>query len=269
MPDLPVPFLLFDKYEVRARLAPALLLVLPVVFPVRLLLPAGAIGWLETVLICVPVLCALTFLVRMLGRRAEPSLWESWGGPPSTRFCRWRDDGIGKQKKAQLHACVAESLHIDLYSHQKERSRPEEADQVIADAFGRVKELLRKKDPNGLWSTHNAEYGFARNFLASAALGAILSVALAVLCGALWLRDKEPLTLTAFGIEVVLALGFVACRLWVMPGAAKFCADRYAQSAWEVFLVLADSDLSRTPTPAANAPSGPAATENPTSIGGN
>jgi hypothetical protein len=268
MADLPVPFLFFDKYEVRARLAPAILLVLPVVFPVRLLLPAGVLGWFETLLVSVPVLYGLTFVVRALGRRAEPRLWRSWGGPPSTRVCRWRDDGMGKQKKTRLHAVVAQHLHIDLYSPQKERARPEEADQVITDAFGRVKELLRKKDPTGLWSAHNAEYGFARNFLASATWAVLLSVASAGICGTAWLLNKESLALTGFVLDVVLALGFMVARIWLMPGVVRFCADRYAESAWEAFLVLTDSPAA-TPAPTLSETRHQESAENPTSTGGN
>jgi hypothetical protein len=269
MADLPVPFLFFDKYELRARLAPAVLLVLPVVFPVRLLLPAGVLGWFEALLVTLPVLYGLTFIVRALGRRAEPRLWQSWGGPPSTRLCRWRDDRMGRQKKTLLHAAVAHHLHTDLYSAQKERARPEEADHVIADAFGRVRELLRKKDPTGLWSAHNAEYGFARNFLASATLAALLSLISAVVCGVAWLLNKEPVALTALPVDTVMALGFLVCRLWAMPAAVKFCADRYAESAWEAFLVLADSGAPATaaPTPTDHPRQG--ATETPTSTGGN
>jgi hypothetical protein len=264
MADLPVPFLFFDKYEMRARLAPAILLVLPVVFSVRLLLPPGVLGWLEALLISVPVLYGLTFVVRALGCRAERRLWQGWGGPPSTRLCLWRDDEIGKQKKTRLHAAVAQHLHTDLYSPQKERARPEQADQVIADAFGRVKELLRKKDPTGLWSAHNAEYGFARNFLASATSAALLSVISAVICGVAWLLNKELLALTGLVVDAVMALGLLVCRLWVMPAAVKFCADRYAESAWEAFLVLTDSGAQGTPAPTANEHPRQGAMGNPT-----
>lgn len=232
----------FDKYELRARLAPAILMLLPVVLPLRAALPAGGIGWVESLLVAIPVLLCLTLLVAMLGRRLEPKLWQKWDGPPSTRYCRWRDDTLGKQRKTNLHAAVSQHLRVELYSLQKERARPEEADRVIVDAFRQVKEILRRRDPTGLWSAHNANYGFARNFLASAIWGIVLSLLAAIACLVMWLRTDEQLAFVGIWVEVGLAAIFLVCRLWVMPGVAKLHADRYAECAWETFLVITDAN---------------------------
>jgi hypothetical protein len=199
-------------------------------------------GWMETLLIGIPVLFVFTLLVAMLGRRLEQRLWKKWDGPPSTRFCRWRDEQFGKQRKSLLHTAVAQHLQVELYSPQKERARLDEADRVIMDAFRQVKEILRRRDPNGLWSIHNANYGFARNFLASAAWATIVSLIAATVCGGIWLQTQDRLAFAGLWVEMGLAIAFLVCRLWVMAAVAKLHADRYAECAWETFLVITNAN---------------------------
>jgi hypothetical protein len=232
----------FDKYEMKARLAPAILMLLPLVLPLRVALSPEAIGWAETLVIAIPVLYAFTLLVAMLGRRVEPRLWKKWDGPPSTRFCRWRDEQMGKQRKTLLHAAVAQHLQIELYSPQKERARPDESDRIIADTFRQVKEILRRRDPTGLWSIHNANYGFARNTLASATWGGILSLIAAIVCGCIWLQTDDRMVFAGVWVAIGLAAIFLVCRLWIMPTVAKLHADRYAECAWETFLVITSAN---------------------------
>jgi hypothetical protein len=239
---LNLPLVTFDRYEVRARLAPALILVLPVILPIRFLLPQEIIGWLEALFIWAFVLYGLTIFVGSLGRRREPRLWKLWDGPPSTRFCRWRDGFWGKQRKEALHVAIIQHLKIEPFSPQKERARPDEADRQIADAFGQVKELLRRRDGGGLWFTHLADYGFARNLLASAWLGILLSLlGAAVSAGFLW-KTESMTALVAFAAELVFALVLLSLRYAFLPAATKQRADRYAEAAWEAFLIVVRSD---------------------------
>jgi hypothetical protein len=154
---------------------------------------------------------------------------------------------------------VVDVGHVELYSSQKERARPEEADRMIVDAFRQVKEILRRRDPNGLWSTHNANYGFARNFLTSAPWGTILSLIAAAICGGIWLQTNDLLAFVGIWAEMGLAIVFLVCRLWVMAVVAKLHADRYAESAWETFLVITNpneviSQSAATPTQAEGSP---------------
>jgi len=172
----------FDAYEVRARLAVAVIVGLPVVLPLLTLVPADWLGRLGLGAVALFVLYGFGFCVAGLGAWVERRLWRQWGGPPSTRFCRWSDDTWGKPLKEQLHEAVNRKFRLELFHRRRERENPEGADQAIKDAFGRVRSHLRQHDPNSLWSSHNAEYGFARNLTGSAILGALLSVLAGVFC---------------------------------------------------------------------------------------
>jgi hypothetical protein len=155
-----------DRYDLLARVSPAVLLCLPVVLPSWLLFGTAVPLWLMAV-ISLPLLYGLSMVVAGLGRRYQTSLWSRVGGAPSTRLCRWSDGRIEKCRKEQIHSAVATHFGIELHSSRKEPHNRAEADRLIGAAFDRVRELLRKRDPTGLWFRQLIEYGFARNFLAS------------------------------------------------------------------------------------------------------
>src|SRR5437016_2198630 len=86
----------FDRYERKARITPALIVLLP--------LGAAAYAWLrgaapslsffESLGISGTVSAAITLLLaqlaRTIGKRKERSLWNSWGGRPTALLLRHR-----------------------------------------------------------------------------------------------------------------------------------------------------------------------------------
>jgi hypothetical protein len=247
-----LPKLPFDGYEVRSRLAVALIVGLPVVAPVLALAPADWPSRLGFGAVALFLLYGFGFCIAGLGRRLERRLWSRWGGPPSTRLCRWRDDTWGKPLKQRLHEAVARTFGLDLFQRRRERENPEGADRAIHDAFARVRSYLRRHDPNGLWATHNAEYGFSRNLTASATLGASVAMLAGAACLACW-RLRDDLSALALAVvDGVLVPLFVTLRC-VMPAVTKQRAERYAESAWQAFLNLADTTA--PPVPPTRSPS--------------
>src|SRR5207244_2990511 len=89
--------------------------------------------------------------------------------------------------------------------------------------------------------------------------GSVLALIAAIVCLAIWLRTDERLAFIGICVEIGLAAIFLVCRLWVMPAVAKLHADRYAESAWETFLVVTDtnkviSEAAATAKPTEEAP---------------
>ena len=80
-------------YTLRARTYPALLVVLPVGVVLFAWVPDGS--FLEGGVISLLATGVGTALLaqwgRDAGKRREPQLWKSWGGPPTTRLLRFRD----------------------------------------------------------------------------------------------------------------------------------------------------------------------------------
>ena len=81
-----------DSYSLRARWSPVVLVMLPPLLLCFSLIP-GLPAWSKFW----PLLgtCGLVVLGDQLGRdagkRLQPSLWASWGGPPTTAGLRHRD----------------------------------------------------------------------------------------------------------------------------------------------------------------------------------
>jgi hypothetical protein len=236
----------FDAYEVRALLAVAIIVGLPVVLPVVSLAPADWLGRLGLGAISVFILYGFGFCVAGLGRRAERHLWKEWGGPPSTRFCRWSDETWGKTLKERIHGAIARTFGLELFQRRRERENPEGAAQAIKDAFARVRSYLRQHDANGLWYSHNAEYGFARNLTGSALLGALFAVLGCAGSLILWWYQGGTTALILAIVEALFVPVFIVLHRF-MPVVTKQRAERYAESAWHAFLNLADSTAQAAP----------------------
>ena len=229
---------LLDAYELKARVAPGLIVALAplvdVFFIARVLsnLPIFAASGLCSL----ALVYALGLFARSRGKAIEPELWKRWGGPPSTRLLRRWDSTFGDDLKGSIRSALVSKLSVRLLTPDEEGKNPERADKAIIDAFTQVRQYLRQHDPDGLWSKNNAEYGFCRNLLGCRVEWAVLALAAGVFA-AIYGAKVGPGLLSpasAFGI-----LSFV-CAIYfgwaVLPNATKRIADRYAELAWMAFL---------------------------------
>ena len=181
-------------------------------------------------------------VVRYYGQTVEPELWRSWDGPPSTRFLRWRDAAFGEDMKQKLHKTVKAVCDIELKSRQAELKEPDTADEKIWQAFTQVKTLVRQKDPQGVWLTYNAEYGLYRNLYGSRYIWLAFSILGAIACGYFWKTYNNDtlllgLVLNAFASLIILIMGW-----YYLPKMIWRAANRYAESVWTTFLVIAPKD---------------------------
>ncbi|MFX0201701.1 MAG: hypothetical protein ACFFCW_36770 [Candidatus Hodarchaeota archaeon] len=231
-----------DSYDLKARYAPAFLLALPVLVTFWTCFQAQIelISELFSGFISAAVWYALSVLVRSLGKRIEPVLWKSWGGPPSTLYVSWKNTRLGDDLKAKYHELVRQKLGLPMPSRQDEESHPNKAAEIIAQAFSRVKGILRREDKTGLWSIANAEYGFARNLYGSRVLWLIISILMTAVCaGFLWKSWSTLILLgLVFDLFILLACSFFG---WlILPRYTKEVGFRYAEHAWESFCNIAE-----------------------------
>lgn len=238
-------FKLFDGYEIRARFAPALIVVLPVLTTLSFCLPQNFLTGsmlLGSSVLAVALLYGASLIVRWMGHSIESVLWTSWGGAPSTRFLRWRDVIIAKDLKRRLREAVQQNFDVRLLSEEEEKIQPHSADTQIDTAFRQVRELLRLRDKEGLWQRHNAEYGFARNLLGSRLLVILLCLLGIVACVVVAESRGQSV------VNIGSILNLIYCTAWVpfawrvLPKMAKDSAERYAERAWLTFLALAKAN---------------------------
>jgi len=229
---------LFDIYEVRARIAPALIVALPWIFGILAL--AQALGTMSLMtsgaaLGFLALLYVFSFMVRGLGRRIEERLWQSWGGPPSATILSAGDSTFSAETKVRIRVALKEALGI------KGAGDPNWNRDVtqVQEAFRLVRQYIRQRDPRGLWLTHNAEYGFLRNLLGSWWLLLINSLLVAGIGAMLYRELGCTLSLVVAGACLGLGLVAIAVRVFVLPAATRTAAARYAESAWTSFITNA------------------------------
>ena len=233
--------IIFDAYDWRARAAPAFVVSLPVVTTLTTCFewPGPVLGRILGGATWLILLYILTIPVRNAGNSIEPSLWEKWGGPPSTVIMRWRNNRIGKDLKRQYHDAVRNYLDLPMPSEEDEAADPRNAHALITQAFKRIQGVLRDKDPRGLWFIDNANYGLHRNLLGSRKIWVILSIGGILVSSFFSVVTKDKVIIG--GLAGNIAIFFLALYLcWsALPKSVEHAAFRYADSAWESFLNIA------------------------------
>ena len=185
-----------DTYEWRARLAPAVLVTAPLLAAApALAVVAGSIGlegfqrlWALLLLAVVPLAAALT---RRLGKAAQPQLWASWGGPPTTDRFRWSSGAhdVIAARHAEVTAVLRDRARLPTAA--VEAQDPAAADSIYGEAVRRLLGLTRNDPRFKLLRQENANYGFARNVYGARRLAlavAVTTLLVVVLVGAYVIR---------------------------------------------------------------------------------
>jgi hypothetical protein len=235
-----------DDYELKARIAPGLIVALPVLALVLWAVPEIQ-NWrifTATSVFGVALIYGLGRLAQARGEAIEAALWKQWDGPPSTRFLRHRDSTFGQELKDSIRSATESNLGAKMPTRAEEEANPDHADQSTFDVFRRIRQLLRQRDPGGLWHRQNAEYGFCRNLLGCR--GPWLWIAaVATACSGYYGAYAHRAVLNAASVVGLVSLICAIYMGWcVLPAATKRSANNYAESAWMAFLHL---DTSKKP----------------------
>ena len=234
-----------DSYELKARIVPGAILALPIVaaavsvFPVLVTWPAFGASSVFTL--------ALFYLLgqyaRARGQGLEQELWRSWGGPPSTRYLRLSDRSFSDDLKRKVRNAIRIRFAIRLVDEVDEGKDPERADALIQDAFRQVRETLREENERGLWTKHNAEYGFFRNLLGIRWELVVLAAVGLIFCSVMAHVRAQPIFNVGTFLELVLLVLGSVLGFAIAPSATRRVANEYAESALMAFLALIERDL--------------------------
>jgi hypothetical protein len=216
--------------------APAAVLGLSGLSPIE---EAGAV----IAFILAAVLVVVCSAVRGFGRRLEPGLWKSWGGPPTTRVLRWSDSSDHRATERR-HTLLSAVLGESLPSADEEATDPQSADARYAVAVSALRQMTRNGPEFRLIAKQNAEYGLRRNCLGLRPLA--LAIATAVLAASVVLlifQGGEWQFVLAAGASILalLAWGFFVTADWV-----RTAADLYAQRLMEAIESLAADPQTET-----------------------
>lgn len=221
----------FDTYTIQARLWPSLLVILPV--------PIALVAWMpienlpKFPLWCAPLTLAATFLLAQLGRdagkRAEPRLWNSWGGAPTTRRLRHHNHEVNPVIRTRQHAKLSELMHAPLPSPQEEIDDPIRADATYEAAVLFLRENTRAA---ALVFKENIAYGFRRNLWAMKSAGIFLSALCTVATiAAIWYRLAVNLDAWLIGAigAVINSMLLAWWLLRINSDWVRLAAEAYAE----------------------------------------
>lgn len=228
-----------DKYTVRARLLPALLVALPIGLATVTWFPGGVFGWgaVWGLVTWSGGTMLLAQLARDAGKRKERQLFESWGGKPTTRMLRHGDTAnavtLGRRHK-KLESLLRD---VKLPTPEEEAGNPSAADEVYETCITFLREKTRDTKEFALVFEENCNYGFRRNLWGMKPIG--LSLVLLGLVAILTAPFTEAIarsggTLALAGITGGLNLMLVLSWLFVLkPNWVRVAAEAYAERLLE------------------------------------
>ncbi|RXT03656.1 hypothetical protein [Ammoniphilus sp. CFH 90114] len=155
--------LLPDKYDMQARVAPAVVILLPIMFCVCLLFPSliDATSVLMGSIVVLALSMLLASTTRNVGKRKEKHLFERWDGMPTVRFLRHLDTEIAEETKQRYHQYLQANVPgFSPPTRELEFQDKERADRMYGSA---VNWLRQQYGSTSFVFSKNVAYGFARN----------------------------------------------------------------------------------------------------------
>lgn len=165
---------IFDEYSLKARVTPALLVLLPALISVAVWLPMlyNAGKALIGLLVSCGIVVVLANFARENGKKIEKTLWQKWGGAPATMALHHGTGPIDKPSKDRYHQFLESKINNwKIPSPAEEKENPRLVFEMFNTAISWLKEQTRDKNKFPLVFAENINYGFRRNVLGLKPIG--------------------------------------------------------------------------------------------------
>lgn len=173
----------FNKYNIQARIAPAVIVLVPfLIFTINCDIEGLSVFFNDLMQVRiignVTISTVLLFLFYQINRSLgklmfEKSIFKNEMEMPTTKYLMFTDNTFTGSYKLKIRDKIKMDFDIDLLNEQEELNVPDEAKKRIVEAVG----LVRNKVKNGhLLLQYNIEYGFWRNLIGGALIGFFVSI---------------------------------------------------------------------------------------------
>ena len=224
---------LFDAYEIRARLFPAIIIVSPLIIPIIPLMKIFNMEFTEAVYI-IAIFFAVCYLiamkVRFLSKEKVKDLVKEWGGLPSTQLMLNTNSVFHTITKNTLRKKIDTEFGIKITPS----SENEEVD--IYESFRLVRARLR--DEKSLTFKQNCEYGFLRNLYGGYVWWLWITFISLLSSGGLIIYDASNLHILALSMSVLYLVIVLSSSRKVQKKNLKKAAFIYAETAWTEYYHL-------------------------------
>lgn len=224
-----------DPYERKARLAPGLLVILPVVIVIAAagLREQPMVAFIGGLLVTTGFPVLLVNTVRDRGLKAQEDLAKQWGGMPSTISLRHCGPPSEAERRAHWRANVIRVTGRGLPTAQDEEQDPDRSDSLYRAAIADLREMTRDRSRFPLVFEENRNFGFERNLLGLRPIGLWTAIIASLVLLAILLLRLEGV-MNGSRADALVALGFmifmIAMWIW-LPSADRVrrVGFRYAE----------------------------------------
>lgn len=226
---------ILDHYDRKARLYPALLVLLVPAVAVALVAPvfSSQLARLASLAVALGGLMLLSSLGREWGKRKESQLFQGWGGTPTTlmllRATSNLDHVTIDRYRKVLESNISGLKFLDPTDEESDRPR---AAAICESAVKWLREATRDSKKFALIFAENTNYGFRRNLLGVKPLAIVMCVlTLFVTAVQAWLTSNgnfSAITAQSWGSVVVAYIGIIVWGGVVNVEFVKTTAFAYA-----------------------------------------
>lgn len=227
---------LFDHYDLRARLQPALLTLVPIFYAVAVCAPdLYSIGRaLLALFLACGVLLLFAHLCRAGGKQVEVRLFSSDGVLvlPSARWLRHDDSHLEPLSKIRYRRILEEQVpDLVLPSEQEEQADSTSANRAYMAASRWLTQRTRDRTKFALLYKELVNYGFRRNLLGARTWGVFFCVvALAISGGSILRQPNIAEAFNQIGPISSAVLAIISLAVW-----AQYINDAFVISVSESY----------------------------------
>lgn len=203
-----------DKYDIFARLFPAILSSVPFfILHYFLLSPALGEFWGDLLTLKfisdITLVVVLLFLMMQMNRIISKLVFENLMykdglSMPTTNFLLHFDKYFSPKYTSQIHTRIKADFGIEIPTKHSESKNEELSRKMISEAVSQI----RKKVGKGLLvGQHNLEYGFIRNFCGGNILSLLVSILNSIIFGFIYQNQIAfQISLTCLFIYLILSI---------------------------------------------------------------
>ena len=233
---------LTDRYEIKARLIPALISCLAAVPGVAALFSLGIPNWILNLSagggVAVVLAVGLSYGSSMAGRKYEGRLWTRWPYDAPTNLWLHPDDSHNSLEQKRIwYEAIKRLTGLDIGQAAMEGDK-QNLERVINDAVVALRprfRTLRQTEIGGMLAIQNEAYGFTRNLAGLGLIWLPASVLSAIVC---WIGYRLFGTWLGWGLLAILMLVLTIYLFFSLPAFVRQQADRYAESFFGVLMEL-------------------------------
>jgi hypothetical protein len=224
---------LATKYKIFARIAPALLICIPVLLLYILFIKPyiqdflpDISGFLTTEDITIGG--AFLYLLIHVNRLVSKSLFQNESKFPTTELLLLNNKILPQQIKTKIRSKIQKLFEVDLFDQEEEAGNEEEARQVLGYAVAQIRDCTRD---DAMIHRRNIEYGFTRNFLGGCIVAIVASfIGVALVLVKIGFVYSPPLT------TFILTLSIYLLPILFHKKILSKMASYYQQTLFEQFL---------------------------------